>query len=164
MAVERTVADLAIRPLATDEFAAAGRLIVAVMRPLLEPACRPDDVAAWVDAQRAEQFAMLAEAGVRFFAATRDAELVGVAALRDHHHLYQLYVAAPWQRRGIGRALWEHVLAEAQHDGALAMYVNAWPDAVAIYRRFGFAPVGSRTTHRGVPRQPMVRMPPGSER
>jgi GNAT superfamily N-acetyltransferase len=81
------------------------------------------------------------------------------APLRDHHHVFHLYVEEAHRRRGIARRLWSYLLQQAEHEGARAMYVNAWPEAVPVYLRFGFVAVGRVTTSEGIPRQPMVRMP-----
>lgn len=46
------------------------------------------------------------------------------------------------QRRGIGRRLWERVLAEARAAGLVRLHLAADPAAVPFYERIGFVTIG----------------------
>jgi ribosomal protein S18 acetylase RimI-like enzyme len=81
-------------------------------------------------------------------------DLAGAVALRDGRHLFHLFVAPTHQRQGLARALW----AAAQRGAAKGLKtftVNASPNAVAVYERFGFAAVGPRTEMNGIAFVPM---------
>jgi GNAT superfamily N-acetyltransferase len=84
------------------------------------------------------------EAGVRFWGYEEDGELLGVMGIqpvRDVHLIRHAYVAPSAQRRGIGGALLEHLLARI--DGRVL--VGTWEAAqwaVDFYLRHGFVPVG----------------------
>jgi GNAT superfamily N-acetyltransferase len=72
-------------------------------------------------------------------------ELVGVVGLEhgaEEMVIARLFVAPPWFRRGIGSALVEHALARA--DGRRVRVGTGAKNApaLALYRRFGFAPEG----------------------
>jgi GNAT superfamily N-acetyltransferase len=93
---------------------------------------------------------------VNYLVAEVDGELAGVLGLRDNSHLFHLFVAAPFQGRGIARALWERARAEAQAAGNVtAITVRSSLYAVPVYARFGFVATGPRTDAPGVTYVPM---------
>lgn len=57
-----------------------------------------------------------------------------------------MLVAARYGRRGLGRAMMTHVLAEA---GDAAVCLNATDNGRPLYDKLGFAPVGMTRTHAG---------------
>lgn len=92
----------------------------------------------------------------RFFMAECGTELVGVSALRGASHLYHLFVSKPWQRRGLGRRLWQaarEASVESGHCGAIT--VNSSTYAIAVYERFGFVRKGPPEMKHGLVHHPM---------
>lgn len=89
----------------------------------------------------------------RYVVAECDGELLGVAALRDGTHLYHLFVREALHQRGIGRALWEWVRAEATGK---RITVNATLSAVPVYTRLGFTATNSVQRTDGLEFLPMV--------
>ncbi len=89
------------------------------------------------DQNRARPVYVWSEAGrvLGFYALRPEGEVVEI----DH-----LYVAPEALRRGIGRALWQHLRQEALHLGASRVGVSADPNAEGFYRRLGFSRVGTR--------------------
>jgi GNAT superfamily N-acetyltransferase len=82
--------------------------------------------------------------------------LAGVVALREHTHLYHLFVDPTFQNQGLGRQLWLHVKAVALGKGNAGSFtVNSTPYAVAVYARFGFAATGARVDKNGISFVPM---------
>jgi GNAT superfamily N-acetyltransferase len=83
-------------------------------------------------------------------------EFCGAVAVFEHRHLRHLFVAPKFQGCGIGKQLWS-----AARDAALAagnpgeFTVNASLNAVPVYRRFGFEPVGAPLQNNGLIFQPM---------
>jgi ribosomal-protein-alanine N-acetyltransferase len=62
-------------------------------------------------------------------------------------HLLNLSVAAPWQRRGMGRELLKFVLKLARDYGAARILLEVRPSngaAVALYKSAGFTEVATR--------------------
>ena len=80
------------------------------------------------------------------------ADLVGVIALRNNHHLFHLFVASAWQGRGLGRALWRTIQPRRNERYT----VNASRNAVGFYRRLGFLATGPEQQGRGVAWTPMA--------
>lgn len=85
--------------------------------------------------------------------AAGDGDLVGYIET-EKSHVRELFVAGPYQRRGIARDL----LARAfqGRDGA-EITVNAAPGSDRAYARLGFAPAGPWKTENGLTFLPMVR-------
>lgn len=126
---------------------------------------RAEDMAAYSkeafgeDAQRRE----IEDPAVTMLLAERDGELVGYAMLRagsrepgvpggDVVELARLYAGRRWIGAGVGSALMQHCLAEARARGHDVMWLGVWERnhrALAFYRRFGFADVGSHVFQLG---------------
>ena len=88
--------------------------------------------------------------------------LAGVTATRDDKHLYHLFVAEPFQRRGLARALWDHAkqaCLEAGNPGEFT--VNSSRFAVGLYVKLGFVPLGPEVDRNGVISIPMRYLHPG---
>jgi ribosomal protein S18 acetylase RimI-like enzyme len=83
-------------------------------------------------------------------------QLAGFVGVRDRKHLYHLFVAKPFQRRGLGRTLWEFAKRECEacgHRGAFT--VNSSNYATPIYERWGFRREGPPKTSNGITYNPM---------
>lgn len=91
----------------------------------------------------------LAEPAVTFFSARRRGVLVAVAALkrldRTHAELKSMHTRAEERGQGVGRALVDHLLAEAHRLGYREVSLETgtteeFAAARALYRRAGFLP------------------------
>jgi GNAT superfamily N-acetyltransferase len=89
-------------------------------------------------------------------------ELVGVIGIRDHSHIFHLFVSRPCQGRGLARALWEQMLNRHARQSPGFWTVNASPDAVPVYEKFGFACAGQMQVMSGVMFLPMKLAVPGT--
>jgi ribosomal protein S18 acetylase RimI-like enzyme len=91
-----------------------------------------------------------------YFVTEHEGEIVGFIAMRDHTHLFHLFVAAQCQRRGLASGLWcrarEHAVRAA---GPGVFTVNSSLNAVAMYERFGFVPSGAEVQAHGIAFLPM---------
>ena len=106
----------------------------------------------------------ITSARFRFWVANNNGvELAGVVALRDCNHLYHLFVAEPFQRRGLASGLWSTAHAAALRAGNPGNFtVNASVNAVPVYQRYGFIVTGPEVRSHGVVFVPMrldVRRP-----
>jgi len=91
-----------------------------------------------------------------YFVAYQDAELVGVVAMRDHAHLYHLFVAERCHRQGLGTRLWQHVKDVALQAGNTGYFtVNSTVYAVKSYESLGFKTTGLTTERDGIAFVPM---------
>jgi ribosomal protein S18 acetylase RimI-like enzyme len=56
--------------------------------------------------------------------------------------VHAFFVDPNWQRQGVGMALWEHLLLQAQRSGMTGLYLDADPNAVPFYESIGFVVTG----------------------
>ena len=129
---------------------------------------RPADMAAYVgDAfGPARQRAELEDPACTVLIASRGAEMVGYAMLRegaapagvggDAIEIARLYAGRRWIGAGVGAALMQHCLGEAAARGRRHLWLGVWERnarAIAFYSRWGFADVGSQPFQLGGDRQ-----------
>lgn len=84
------------------------------------------------------------------FAAIDNGRAVGFYVLtteEDGLHLDHLWIVPGAMRRGIGRALFEHAVAEARNLGFDSIRIEADPNAEGFYKRMGAIRVGANVTH-----------------
>ena len=101
----------------------------------------------------------------RYIVATEETMLAGFIALRDDSHIFHLFVASEFQRRGLAKQLWNAAKAAAESAGnRVGFTVNSSPFALPIYERFGFERNGSLVEKHGICFVPMYlpRTSPGS--
>lgn len=102
----------------------------------------------------------LASPRFAYLLAEVDREVVGFIAMRDGSHLFNLFVQPGQCRRGIGRALWQHMLRHIRQPGdAGAITVNASLNAVPVYQAFGFKEEGAVVRRDGIAFVPMRWLP-----
>jgi len=80
------------------------------------------------------------------FAAYEDGRTVGFYVLTtetDGLHLDHLWIIPSAMRRGVGRALFEHAIAQAKDRGFASIKIEADPNAEGFYKRMGAARVGT---------------------
>ncbi|TBR37268.1 MULTISPECIES: GNAT family N-acetyltransferase [Dyella] len=96
--------------------------------------------------------------GRRFQLAFAGHVLVGVSAMRDNSHLFQMYVTTRFRGRGIARKLWQRTMADAvRRAGTTHFTLNATRMAVPVYERLGFTASGPRRiAPNGIASTPMV--------
>jgi GNAT superfamily N-acetyltransferase len=81
--------------------------------------------------------------GKRYFVAEVDGRVIGVVATRDDTHIFRLFVARRWRRRGIAGTLLRRALADGRRRaGTRTFTLNASKFAVAAYLRLGFRIAG----------------------
>jgi ribosomal protein S18 acetylase RimI-like enzyme len=80
------------------------------------------------------------------FCAIEDERAVGFYVLTtetDGLHLDHLWIVPAAMRRGIGRALFEHAMAQARNSGFHSIKIEADPNAEGFYKRMGAERVGT---------------------
>lgn len=81
----------------------------------------------------------------RPFVAWQDGRIVGFIELEDDGHIDCFYTHRDCQRQGVGRLLYDHLLAEAKARGLAGLHVEASAIARPFFERVGFV---LETTHR----------------
>ena len=87
--------------------------------------------------------------------------LPGAASAQRPMEIVRFYALKEWIGRGVGAALMTACLAEARQRGCGALWLDVWernPRAIAFYRRWGFADVGTQAFLLGDDRQTDILM------
>lgn len=93
----------------------------------------------------------------RYHVAESNGELAGFVGVRDDQHLYHLFVAERFHRRGLAARLWEVAKAAARAAGNPGRFtVNSSRYAIPVYERFGFQATGPEVPKDGVTFVPMA--------
>ncbi len=109
----------------------------------------------------------LSAPGVTFWTAWRDGVLAGFVALKEldpaHGELKSMRAAPAARGTGVGRALLDHVIAEARRRGYARLSLETGTaelhaPAVALYRRAGFAPCGAFADYQPSPHNQFMRL------
>jgi len=123
-----------------DDAPAMSRLARRVVRKWIAPGQPAAAVIALEESLRTPLLRLKIEAGQRFHLAFVDDVLAGVAAVRDHRHVFQLFVGTRHQGQGIARKLWDRLRADCvRRAGTRVFTLNAAPGAVPVYLHLGFA-------------------------
>lgn len=102
----------------------------------------------------------MSDQAYRYYVAEQDGKIIGMIAMRGNTHLYHLFVDSTLHGSGLGRALWEYARAECVRRGNSGRYtVDATPDTVGFYERFGFKVSGQLQVRNGHPALPMKLEP-----
>ncbi len=91
-----------------------------------------------------------------YLVAIQNEKIAGVVALKEGTHLFHLFVAPEFQKKGLSRQLWEAVQTNAKVDGK-EYTVNSTPYAVPIYEKLGFTVTGPRKAMNGIAFVPMKK-------
>ncbi|HEY1044650.1 MAG TPA: GNAT family N-acetyltransferase [Telluria sp.] len=154
---ELDFATMDIRPAIPSDADAISALIASVMHHLT---LHPDGHGAEKFIETMSPSAIAAAIGasnMRYLAGFEDGRLAGAVALRDNRHLFHLFVAPGFQRRGHATRLWEAVRDEAVERGNPGQFtVNSSIYAVPLYAALGFRPAGERTEANGIAFLPMA--------
>src|SRR5262252_1182717 len=84
------------------------------------------------------------------FVATLDSVVCGVALPREGGTINLCYVLPDMQRRGVGRALMDHVELEAKQRGMNQLQLMSSANARRFYEQLGYTRSGSATAAFGV--------------
>jgi GNAT superfamily N-acetyltransferase len=139
----------------------AGMVSALVKRLAIEFLDDPDGAGAepfWASVAEPAQAERLAGSNHAYLLAFHDNALAGFVGIRDNSHVFHLFVDLPYQGQGLARRLWH--LAQHKHarDNPGYWTVNASPNAVPVYARFGFIPEGDFQVVHGVRFLPMKRV------
>lgn len=163
-----------IRPATAEDATALSRLGATTFRETFEADNDPDDMTrylaeAFTPQQQAAEIAdpagtvLLAE----HFGESGGAELVGYAHVVPSPtpegvvgaaplELKRLYVAHPWQGRGVAQALMDQAIDAARASGATTLWLGVWERnarALAFYTKYQFVRVGEHTFTLGTDAQ-----------
>lgn len=144
----RTMEAYPVRRLNEEEIRDACRLMWAVFLQFEAPEYPQEGI----DSFRASLEDQARLRRMSFYGAFDGGKLVGTLCMREPQHIGGFFVDAAYQRRGIGRRLFEAM----RRDYARQVFtVHASPYAVEVYRHLGFTPTGGEQTAQGLRFTPM---------
>lgn len=149
--------EITIRHAVPEDAATLSALIVSLAPYYMADADNPEAAASFFHSVSAESLeSLLQDERYRYHVAEVGGVVAGVISVRDDSHLYHLYVAEPYHRRGIASRLWRAAQAAARAAGNSGRFtVNASLYGLPLYRGFGFVATGEVVAKDGVVFQPM---------
>lgn len=145
---------ISIRAARTKDAAEISALVSQLSREFIVPDYSPFGAATLLGRQTPEAIAACYGGKSIALVAEGHGAIVGVVSLLlEKRHLFHLFVASAFQRRGLGRRLWDAARAEA---GPGPITVNSSRLAVPVYRRLGFVDNGPKWEKDGVIAFPML--------
>jgi predicted GNAT family N-acyltransferase len=96
-------------------------------------------------------------AAVHALAESRHGLAIGTARLLADGHIGRMAVLPPWRGLGVGSALLDRLVREAQGRGLGSVWLHAQTQAVGFYRRHGFRVTSSEFLDAGLPHVAMTR-------
>jgi ribosomal protein S18 acetylase RimI-like enzyme len=148
--------DISIRVATIDDAESISQLVTALAREYIACDLSAEGAIRLLNSLSAESIRSYFEADYKYYVAESGSELAGVVATRDDRHLYHLFVATPFQRRGLARRLWQVAQAPCLAAGTREFTVNSSRNAVAVYERFGFLRQSESQDTGGVISVPMT--------
>ncbi|WP_022661082.1 GNAT family N-acetyltransferase [Paucidesulfovibrio longus] len=147
-----------IRPLPPEDLPQAMRLVREVFQRHVAPEFSPAGIQEFSSFTTDESAQERRNQGHVFLAARIGDDLAGVAEVRDHNHICMLFVRDDRRCSGIGRLLVRTCadLCRQVNPSLAQITVNASPNAVGAYLRFGFLPTDQEQLHNGIRFTPMA--------
>lgn len=146
-----------LRDLNDSDIGTVARLLETLARQFVLGACSPVQASTFLRENDAAALRRFVDEGYVYHVGEVDGQLAGFIAVRERRHVYHLFVAEQFHRRGIGRALWEHARAAAMAAGADGVFtVNASNYAVSMYESLGFVRAAPMQCKNGLEFNPMV--------
>lgn len=145
-----------IRPLEPADIPAVAGLLRELAREYIVHESPPEGASTFLAENDEMGVRNFLARGHVYHVAVVDGELAGFVAVRDHSHLFHLFVGKRWHRRGVARALWDAARAAAVAAGGDGAFtVNSSNFAVPVYEAFGFVRVGPTQCAKGLYFNPM---------
>ena len=146
-----------LREMNDADIGTVARLLEVLAREYFLGACSPEQASTFLRDNDAAAIRRLVAQGYAYHVAEIGGQLAGFIAVRDRSHVYHLFVAAAFHRRGIARSLWQHAKAAAVAAGGEGSFtVNASNYAVPMYESLGFARTLPMQCKDGLEFNPMV--------
>lgn len=136
------------------------KLIENLAVKFITPEFSPEATAHFLNANNEAAIASFMQQGFVYFVAesagAAGAEIIGCIGMRNHSHLYHLFIAEAWQGKRLARSLWQQAMSYCEAQGNAGRYtVNSSNNAVAVYQALGFVRTGPMQQMHGVWFNPM---------
>ena len=136
---------ITLRPFRPDDGSALLQLFRDTIRRVNCRDYSPQQIAAWAS-DDIDQIGWIGRFADRFVVvAEEESQVVGFAELEPNGHIDRFYVSADHQGRGIGRRLFDAVLAHAAHSRLDKLVVEASITARPFFAAMGFETLAEQT-------------------
>lgn len=142
-----------IRTLQTSDVGAASAVCLAAFEHSVAVTLSDQGIATFQKVAAPESFIERMSQDTVMLIAEADSEVLGLAELREGHHVSMLFVRPDKQEQGIGKALLAALLEHARSD---IITVKASLTSVSAYENYGFEITGDVGEIAGLMFQPMA--------
>ena len=149
---------LQIRPMRLGEEEQVAALAIRVFNTYVAPLYSTEGVAEFSRYANSDAMALRLPPKHFTLVAEHANKLIGMIEIRNHTHVSMLFVDDDQQRKGIGRKLLKEALSisKKSEPTPFTVTVNASPNAIDAYKKFGFFPQGNEQTINGIRFTPMI--------
>ena len=145
-----------IRPLTDNDFPAVAQLMSALSQEFFLNEGSAAAAATFVHDNDETSLRAFVGAGIVYHVAEQDGKILGFIAVREHKHLFHMFVDKQYHRRGIARALWAVARQAAMAAGNPGVFtVNSSNYAVPVYKAMGFVQTAPMQFRNGLYYNPM---------
>lgn len=145
-----------IRPLRDDDIPRVAAMLRALALEFIVDEFAPEAASTFLRANDRAGIERNLAHGMVYHVATIGEELAGFVGMREHQHVFHLFVGKAWHGGGMARALWARARECAlAAGGAPPFTINASNFAVPAYERLGFVRTGPVAQVNGVYYNPM---------
>ena len=133
-------------------------LVDIVFHQYVAPEYSPEGIVTFRGYNEPHEIIRRSNSGHFMLVAVNGDEIIGCIEIRNNQHISMLFVARPWQGKGIGRQLWNSALkrSQAADDSVREFTVCSSPYAVPIYEKLGFCKTSSEQVSSGLRFMPMA--------
>jgi len=143
---------LKLRPLTTSDIDCASQICLAAFNQSVAHTVSADGIATFFKIASPDAFQARMHKDTFMLVAEHEGIVIGVAELREGHHISMLFVRPDQQQQGIGRALLHGLL---NHVRSNTVTVSASLTSVPAYEKYGFQVTGEISETAGLIYQPM---------
>jgi len=150
------VQQITIRKATVTDCLEISELISINAKSLLNDDFDDDGLAFFLNAVSAQSIREYMDQGFRYVVALARHEVIGVIAVKDHRHMFHLFVDKDHHKKGIAKQLWDHISAYSIDKGQTKKFtLNSTSYALPVYQRWGFNTTGEQQTRHGISFTPM---------
>jgi ribosomal protein S18 acetylase RimI-like enzyme len=147
---------LTIRPATPEDIESISQLLCELSERFITAEFSSEGKRALLETLTPDGIGKSMQSGFRYHVAEEKGQLAGVVGMKEDSHLYHLFVAESFQRRGIARKLWQCAMNECLERGNPGKFtVNSSIYAQGAYEKFGFVAISGPTDKGGVVFVPM---------
>lgn len=145
-----------IRPISHQDIPAVAALLHTLATDFIVHDIARPAAATFLRENSAEGLQCFIDAGIVYHVAEINAAICGFVAVREHKHLFHLFVERAFHGRGIARQLWQVARQAAIDAGNEGIFtVNASNYAMPVYEKFGFVRTAPTQEAKGLRYNPM---------